>query len=259
MSQDDSLPPVDPARPSDPASPVTRSALRAVFRSLHHPWMRLLMLGLCLLALLGMAVYWSFSGPDLKQSLTQLQATALQAGPLWLLALFTLALTLAVPLGLLALLMIAALGPWTGFAAVIIGALLSASISHALGHLLGHQALQRVAGPKVRLLSQALGRRGFWAVVTIRMVPIAPYAVVNMVAGATHIRLRDLLLGSAIGISPSMLAMAFFADWILAWLQHPEDLAWPALLLVLGLIVLLSVGLRWRGRQQAKTSSTDAE
>ncbi|MEJ6004578.1 VTT domain-containing protein [Paucibacter sp. AS339] len=214
------------------------------------PVWRLLLLGACLLGLLALAVYWSTGSDDLSQRLTQLRALAESAGPFWVLAAFTLALTLAVPLGLLALLMIAALGPWGGFAAVLVGALISASISHAIGHLLGHQALQRLAGPRVRLLSRALGQRGLWTVITLRLVPLAPFAVVNMVAGATHIRLRDMLLGSALGMSPSILAMAFFMDWILALMQRPQELGRPALLLSLGLVALLALlGLAWRYRQ----------
>lgn len=218
---------------------------------------RLLLLGACLIGLIALAVYWSAGSQDLKQSLAQLQASAKSAGPGWVLAAFTLALSLAVPLGLLALLVIAVLGPWAGFTTVLVGALISASLSHVIGHHLGHQALQTLAGPRVRLLSQSLGHRGLWAVITLRLVPLAPFAVVNMVSGATHIRLRDLLFGTLIGMSPSILAMAFFMDWILAWLQDPQYLGMPALLPALGLLLLalLGLALAWRRRKKRRAQT----
>ncbi|WP_414896431.1 VTT domain-containing protein [Roseateles sp.] len=64
-------------------------------------------------------------------------------------------------------------------------------------------------------LSERLGGRGVWTEITLRLLPLAPFAVANMVAGATHILLRDMLLETAIGISPSTLVMAFFMDNIL--------------------------------------------
>ncbi|MCV2352099.1 TVP38/TMEM64 family protein [Paucibacter sp. Y2R2-4] len=237
--------------PNDSHEPEELTADRHVRSARFKALTRLLVLGACLITLITLAVYWSAGSQDLKQSLALLQASAQSAGPGWVLALFTLALSLAVPLGLLALLVIAVLGPWAGFATVLIGALISASISHAIGHHLGHQALQTLAGPRVRLLSQSLGARGLWAVITLRVVPLAPFAVANMAAGATHIRLRDLLLGTLIGMSPSILAMAFFMDWILAWLQDPQDLGVPALLLALGLLLLvLGLALAWRRRKK---------
>jgi len=251
------LPPHTPAEATEfDGLTAERHVSTARFKALT----RLLVLGACLTALIALAVYWSAGSQDLKQSLAQLQASAQSAGPGWVLAAFTLALSLAVPLGLLALLVIAVLGPWAGFATVLVGALISASLSHVIGHHLGHQALQTLAGPRVRLLSQSLGQRGLWAVITLRLVPLAPFAVVNMVSGATHIRLRDLLLGTLIGMSPSILAMAFFMDWILAWLQDPQDLGMPALLLALGgLLLLLGLALVWQRKKKRRAQTPAGE
>ena len=225
---------------------------------------RLLLLGLCLLGLLASAAYWSATSADVKQSLAELQTRAQALGPAWVLFMFTLALSLAVPLGLLALLVIAVLGPWLGFFTVLLGALISASISHLIGHRLGHQALQTLAGPRVRLLSLSLGARGLWAVITLRLVPLAPFAVANMVAGATHIRLRDLLLGTVLGMSSIILAMAFFMDWILARLHDPTDLVkaappwWVTLLSLVGLLLVLGMAWAWR-RKKMKRRRAEAE
>ena len=70
---------------------------------------------------------------------------------------------------------------------------------------------------------------------------MAPFAVVNMVAGASHIRLRDLLLGTLIGTTPGALAMTVFVDQITAALKQPTPLTFA----LAGLTVLLIVAGGW--------------
>ena len=42
----------------------------------------------------------------------------------------------------------------------------------------------------------------------IRMVPIAPFSVVNLVAGASELSLRDFMLGTVLGMAPGIAVMA---------------------------------------------------
>ncbi len=179
------------------------------------PWLRLGLLALLIAGLLALALFWSAGKLDIGELHARLQSRGAALGPGLSLLAAALGLSLAVPLSVITLLLIAALGPWQGFACSMGAALLASAISHAIGRALGHQALLRLAGPRVRRLSERLGGRGVWAVIMLRLLPLAPFAVANMVAGATHIRLRDMLLGTAIGMSPSTLVMAFFMDNIL--------------------------------------------
>ena len=82
--------------------------------------------------------------------------------------------------------------------------------------------------------------------ILVRLVPVAPFAVINMVAGASHIRLRDLLLGTAIGITPGTLAMVLFIDQITAALRAPTPLTFA---LLGGTVLLIAAGVwglrRW--------------
>ena len=71
------------------------------------------------------------------------------------------------------------------------GALLSAAVTYAIGRQLGHDALRKFAGKRLNRLSQRLGRRGLLAMVIVRLLPIAPYSMGNVVAGASHIRWRE--------------------------------------------------------------------
>lgn len=215
---------------------------------------RLIVLGVAVALLLALAAAWAWSPLksvlDLDTIVRALRGFGQSFGVPAAIAGFALAVATAVPLTFLTLVSIVAFGPWTGFAVALPGALLGSGISYGAGRLLGREAVSRLAGPRINLVSQRLGERGLLAIVLIRLVPVAPFPIVNMVAGASHIRLRDLLLGTAIGMSPSTIFMMFFVDTILASMRQPSGFG-------LGLLVLTAVLLgaggwalkRWLGRQ----------
>ncbi len=115
---------------------------------------------------------------------------------------------------------------------------LGAAQSFLFGRWLAQEAISRVAGPRVRYISQRLGHRGVLSSIALRLVPVAPFALVNMVAGASTIRLRDFLFGSAIGMLPLVLVSAVFAEQIVNAATRP---GWLTLLFV-GITLALLVG-----------------
>ena len=206
---------------------------------------KLYLLVVALLLLIALALAWS-STPmrawlDVDLMVGSLRRFGQAFGPVAAVCGFALALTLAVPLLFLTLVALVAYGPVAGFGCVMAGAMLGAAASYGIGRMLGREVVQRVGGERVNRLSQRLASRGLLAVVAMRMLPVAPFAVVNMVAGASHIRLRDLLLGTLIGISPGTLAMTLFVDQISAALQHPTLLTF----VLAGLTILLIVVGLW--------------
>jgi len=54
-----------------------------------------------------------------------------------------------------------------------------------------------------------VGRNGFLASLIVRLVPSAPFIVVNMAAGVTPMRVRHFVAGTAIGIIPKIALTAF--------------------------------------------------
>ena len=224
--------------------PVTqgRSELTALRR-------RLLALALVLVALIALAAAWSWSPLrawlDVDRVVEALQRIGESFGPVAAVAGFTLAVTLAVPLTFLMLVTFVAFGPWVGVATCMAGGLLGAITSHGVGRLLGREAVERLGGPRVNAVSERLARHGLLAVIAIRVVPVAPFAIVNMVAGAARISLAHMLLGTAIGMAPSTLVMAFFVDQIVAALRTPGPLTYT----LLGLTVLLIAAATWGGKR----------
>jgi uncharacterized membrane protein YdjX (TVP38/TMEM64 family) len=71
-------------------------------------------------------------------------------------------------------------------------------------------------------LSRKLARRGWLTVALVRIVPIAPYTIVNMVAGASHISARSFLIGTAVGMCPGILAIMIFEEGLERVLRNPD-------------------------------------
>ncbi len=213
--------------------------------------MRWRVLGLMLVvaALVGLAVAWSASPLrqwlDADRIVGALQQLGASFGPVAAVLGFALASILVVPLGFLTLVALVAFGPWLGMATTFGGALLGAMASYGLGHLLGNPVLQKLGGERVNTVSRRLAERGLLAVIAVRVVPIAPFAIVNMVAGASHIRLRDMVLGTALGMAPGTVIMAFFVEQIVAAFRQPGPLA---VAIVLGLLALAGLG-GWAARK----------
>jgi uncharacterized membrane protein YdjX (TVP38/TMEM64 family) len=135
-------------------------------------------------------------------------------------------------------------GPWLGFAMALAGSVLSALLSFWIGAAVGRKPLRRLAGGPINKLSRGLARRGLLTIITLRIVPVAPFTVINMVAGASHIRLRDFALGTLVGMVPGILAIALFTDRVAATVRKPELPEFAVLAAVAGGIAVGAWSLR---------------
>jgi phospholipase D1/2 len=104
---------------------------------------------------------------------------------------------------------------------------------------------ERLSTPKQRLL----------AVIFIRVVPLAPFTVVNLAAGASRISIHAYMLGSLLGMAPGILAMVFFADGLLAAWRNPNTGNFACILL-LGLLAfgIAAFSRRWPGAKNKQES-----
>jgi len=157
------------------------------------------------------------------------------------------------PINLLILATALSFGSVTGFVLALTGSLLGGLASYLLGHWLGHEVVNKLAGDKLNRLSRKLARRGWLAVALVRVVPIAPYTIVNMVAGASHISARSFLIGTAIGMCPGIIAIMIFEEGLERLLRDPH---WGTVFLAiftLGCAVLvIYFGQRWLTRQSER-------
>lgn len=139
-----------------------------------------------------------------------------------------------------------AFGPLMGALYALAGALASACVTYVIGRRLGRDTVRRLAGARLNRVSQQLARRGILAIAMVRLLPLAPFTIVNVIAGASHIALRDFVLGTLIGMTPGILATVVFVDRILEAARRPGAGAFLSLAAVVALLVVLAIALRRR-------------
>src|SRR3954467_923778 len=96
--------------------------------------------------------------------------------------------------------------------------------------------VRRLAGPKLDRMIDVLKKYGLLAMTLLRLVPIAPFAVESMVAGAIHMRLWHVVAGTAIGLLPGTLATTIFGDAIETALTGTGDVNWWLVGIAVGLL-----------------------
>jgi uncharacterized membrane protein YdjX (TVP38/TMEM64 family)/phosphatidylserine/phosphatidylglycerophosphate/cardiolipin synthase-like enzyme len=174
------------------------------------------------------------------------------AGPFIVIAAYTLATLTMFPRPLITLAAVVAFGPLEGFVYAMVGILGAALLTYSVGRFLSRDAIRRLAGPRLNRLSRELRRRGLFSVIAVRLVPVAPFIVVNMVAGAFHIRVSHYSLGTAIGILPGTLTATLFGGQLHSILRDPGNINYglTAFLVIMLLLAFFALH-KWLRRRLA--------
>ncbi len=99
-------------------------------------------------------------------------------------------------------------GPFVGPLVAITGALAGATAAFALARRTAGASVQQIQGDRAEHLQRRLREHGLLAIIALRLIPLVPFNVLNYVAGASAIRTRDYVVGTAIGIVPGVIAFA---------------------------------------------------
>ncbi len=95
-------------------------------------------------------------------------------------------------------------GPLNGAVYAWLATMISAIFTFWLGHMFGGVWVRRFGGERIQSLIDFLGRHGVLASALVRVVPSAPFIVVNAAAGAAHIPLWKYAVGTGLGIVPKI-------------------------------------------------------
>lgn len=155
-------------------------------------------------------------------------------------AVFVAASLVLFPLSVLVVLAGLIFGPVWGFAYSFIGTLLGAIATFWLGRWLGRDALLRYGGRRLLGLSRYLAGRGVRTITLLNLLPLAPYTLTNLLAGAFHIRFRDYLLGTLIGATPGLAGIILLSSQLGSLLsaEDRQELAWAGAGVIAGLALL---------------------
>ncbi len=136
------------------------------------------------------------------------------------------------------------LEPMEAFVVSMIGALASAFVSQLVGARFFRHTAHTAFGPTLAKVRTALSGNGVLAIATVRMMPIAPFTLVNLAAGSIGVPVVDFLFGTALGLTPGMIAITAFGGQLRAVLEHPTPLRIAMLVAIVGGWLALSMLLQ---------------
>lgn len=178
-------------------------------------------------AIAAIALIWQVTplsdwlNPDAVQEALHEIDSGTPFAPLVVIGTYLAATLLFFPVTLLIAAAGALFGPWLGFGYALVGTVLSAAISFQFGAVIGRRRIDAILGPRLNRIRRRLIDRGLLAVTGLRLVPVAPFTVVNIAAGASRLRFVDFMLGTLIGMLPGMLLMTAFGHQIFVIMTEP--------------------------------------
>ena len=103
-------------------------------------------------------------------------------------------------------------GPALGVGIAVLASALSAVIALVLVRALGLQLSGLVSHPRVESVDAWLRSRGWPAVLSLRLIPVVPFSVLNYAAGASAVRVLPYLLATLVGLLPGTAAVVILGD-----------------------------------------------
>jgi uncharacterized membrane protein YdjX (TVP38/TMEM64 family) len=181
-------------------------------------WVAMIALGL-----LALAGGWTYATQDMDGLVVSLYQDSASSNGAFLavLAIFVAGGFLLVPVTLLIVGTAAAFGLGWGLLYATVGTIASAALSYVLGAWLGQRAVRRMLGGKLLRVRNAVARRGVLAIAAIRMIPVAPFTVVNLAAGATNIGFVPYIAGTIIGMAPGFFVLSTLGHSLYRLVSEP--------------------------------------
>jgi uncharacterized membrane protein YdjX (TVP38/TMEM64 family) len=99
-----------------------------------------------------------------------------------------------------------------GLAFVVVGWLLSALLSYALGRSVGGPLLRRLLGHRFAWLESTMEQGGTSLLLSSRLIPIVPFALVGYAAGATQTSLWRFAWTTVVGYLPLTTAVTYLGS-----------------------------------------------
>ena len=158
-------------------------------------------------------IAWQSGGVDFQSLLAQMRALADHpAAPLAMVVVIILGSLVVAPItGLIALCALL-FGPWVASATALTGTLIATLIIHALGARFGPALMQRVPDGVTERIRRLGDASDALAVAALRLIPIAPFSIINLACGAAGVGRGTLLLGTLIGMGPGTVLICLSVD-----------------------------------------------
>jgi uncharacterized membrane protein YdjX (TVP38/TMEM64 family) len=129
-------------------------------------------------------------------------------------------------------------GFWVGIALVMVGWLLNAVVSYWIGRHAARPALWKIAGhDRFERLERVAETGGATLLLSIRLVPVIPFSLFSMVAGAARVPMGRFLWTTVIGYIP-ITALFVYLGSKLESLSPTDPILWIGAALLIALLFL---------------------
>jgi uncharacterized membrane protein YdjX (TVP38/TMEM64 family) len=165
---------------------------------------------------------------------------------------------LLVPITVLILATALVFDPLLGCAYSFAGCLLGAAVTYAVGYFLGRDLIQQMFGSRWRRVEEKIGQAGIVAVATMRLLPVAPFTIVNVISGAFQVPLRDYFIGSLLGLAPGIVMINLFAHQFESAVRNPGVGSYTLLIALVAVSVVATLWLRRKLANEVKKEPASA-
>lgn len=136
----------------------------------------------------------------------------------------------------------ALLGFWPAFVTISLASTLGATLAFLVSRFLLRDWVQERFGDKLQTVNAGIARDGAFYLFTLRLVPVFPFFIINLVMGLTPMRTRTFAWVSQVGMLPAT-AVFVNAGTQLSRIESAAGILSPQLLLsfaLLGLFPLIA-------------------
>jgi len=172
--------------------------------------LRLAVFASLIVAALVVAWRWGYFQLDERQKLGELahRVHTMRWSEAAYVCIYAVAIAAVLPAAVMTLLGGAVFGAWEGAALAWLGAMVGTCLAHMLARRVLRSAILRTLGEH-RILRRLRERADIMALFRLRILPVAPFATLDYLAGAAGVALGRVLAATAIGVIPSVAAYSY--------------------------------------------------
>jgi uncharacterized membrane protein YdjX (TVP38/TMEM64 family) len=151
---------------------------------------------------------------------------------------YAFAISICLPAAVATMLGGAVFGTLKGAALAWVGSLVGTVFTHWLARSVARTPMKRLFGEH-RLLRQLKDHDDVSSLLRLRILPVAPFAVLDYVAGIAGVSARRLVLATMLGVLPTCLAYAYVGSELMRGLVSRTEASHRALWIAVGVTIIM--------------------
>jgi len=130
-------------------------------------------------------------------------------------------------------------GPYQGLILALAGTLSSACVGYLIGRKIGIPKSDALFAAQFQEFKQKIKNSGIMGVSLIRMLPVAPFGLMNILFGMNAVPFSSYVMGSLLGILPGTIALSLFGSSLFRLFSEAD--AQNMVLFVTGIILWIGI------------------